>query len=129
MNRIPLVLLCLGILLPGKVLYAMSPGNITSNCTQNTFEFHFQEIFSGERIDILTGGNVRAHVVATTRFQTGLAQIEKITLCDQEEVTLLIKELNLEASLRVDITKPFVTVNMRNGQFQVDKTSTRPGYL
>jgi len=127
MNRIPLALLCLGVLLPGKVLYAMSPGNTASNCTQ--IEFHFQETFSGERIDIVTGDSVRADVVATTRFQTGLAHIEKIPLYDQEEVTLLIKELNLEASLRVDITKPFVRVNMRNGQLHVDKTSTRPGYL
>ena len=96
---------------------------------KSAFEFHFQEIFTGERIDILTGDEVRAQVVAKTRFQTGLAHIETLELCDGEEVTLRIEELNLKVTVRVDVTKPFVTVRMMDGQLQVENAAMSPGYL
>lgn len=98
-------------------------------CAKSSFEFHFQEIFTGERIDIITGDEVRAQIMAKTRFQTGLAHIETLKLCDEEEVVLMIGELNLKATVKVDVTKPFVTVKMMDEQLQVENTDMRPGYL
>ena len=77
----------------------------------------------------MIGDEVQAQVRAKTRFQTGLAHIESLELCDGEEVTLLIGELNLKATVNVDVTKPYVTVNMVDGQLQVGNTAMSPGYL
>lgn len=99
------------------------------DCEKSTIEFHFQEIFTGEQIVIKLGDEVRAQIVAKTRFQTGLAHIESLELCEGEEVTLYIGEMDLKAIVKVDVSKPFVTVKMRDGQLQVENTAMRPGYL
>ena len=96
---------------------------------KSTFEFHFQEIFTGERVDMMTGKEVRAQIEAKTRFQTGLAHIETLQLRDGEEVVIAIGKVNLKATVKVDVTKPFVTVKMVDGALQVENTDTRPGYL
>lgn len=96
---------------------------------KSTFEFHFQEIFTGERIDLITGDEVRAQIKAKTRFQTGLAHIEILRLSDGEEVVIAVGELDHKAIIKVNVTKPFVTVRMMDGRLQVENTETRPGYL
>ena len=101
----------------------------TRDCSKSSFEFHFQEIFTNERIDIITDNEVRAQVVAKTQFQTGLAHVEKLELKDEEEVTLLIRELNLKSTFKVDATKPFVTIRKTDDALHVDHTAKRPGYL
>jgi hypothetical protein len=67
--------------------------------------------------------------VTKTRYQTGLAHIEPLKLCDGEEVVLMIGEWNLKATVKVDVTKPFVTVKMMDEQLQVENTDMSPGYL
>lgn len=99
------------------------------DCEKAAIEFHFQEIFCGERIDIMINDEIQAQVMAKTRFQTGLAHIETIELCDGEEVTLVIGELDLKARVHVDVTKPYVTVNMTDGQLRLENIATSPGYL
>jgi hypothetical protein len=107
----------------------MSTDIDNSSSAKRAFELHFQEIFTGERIDIIASDKVRAQVVAKTRFQTGLAHIETLELCNGEKVVFQIVELNLQATIKVDVTKPFVSVKIINGQLQVDGTDIRPGYL
>lgn len=96
---------------------------------KSTFEFHFQEVFTGERIDMISGGTVHAQIVAKTRFQTGLAHIETLRLRNGEQVVIAIEKMNLRKTVKVDVAKPFVTLKMIDGSFQVEKTETRPGYL
>ena len=112
-----------------EVTYAMAIEIDERDCGKKPIEFHFQEIFRGERIDIMTGDEILAQVTAKTRFQTGLAHIETLELCDGEEVRLEIRELDLKASLEVDVTRPYVTVNLIDGQLRVETTTVSPGYL
>jgi hypothetical protein len=97
--------------------------------TTTSVEFHFREGFRGVRIDILGGGRVLAQVLAKTRFQSGLAHIEILELHDGDEVQLLIGELNLETDIKVDATRPFVLVELMDGNLRVEDTATRPGYV
>ena len=92
-------------------------------------EFHFQELFTGERIDLLAGDRVLARFVANTRFQIGLAHIERLELADGDEVTVRIDERGLQATVTVDIDKPIVTVRLMDGQLQIESRSTTPGYV
>jgi len=107
-----------------------TPSSISARSREHySFEFHFQEVFTGEQIKIITHHKVQAQIVARTKFQTGLAHIETLELADKEEVTLLIEELNLELTFEVDAKKPFLAIRMADGNLQVDYTATRPGYL
>lgn len=99
------------------------------NRSKATVELHFQEIFSGEHIDIVVDGEVRAQFVAKTRFQTGLAHIETIELYDEQEVVLKIQELNLKATVKVERYKPFVIVKLKGGKLHTENTEISPGYL
>lgn len=92
-------------------------------------EFHFVEFFSNDRIDISVGDEVRSQVVATTKFQTGLAHIERLELHDGEKVSLRIEESNLETTLKVDINAPFIIVRLTDRQLRAEAAPTSPGYL
>ena len=107
----------------------MSSSNDDATCARQTIEFHFQEIFSGERIALLTGDDVRARFVASTQFQIGLAHIERLELCDGEAVTIRVEDLNLDVTVNIEVAKPFVTVNLQNGQVRIDKVEKTPGYV
>ncbi len=92
-------------------------------------EFHFQEVFTGQQIDLRVGSKIKARIVVRTKFQTGLAHIEILQLHEGEEVILKIAAQNLETAINVEKSKPYVTVRMIDGQLKVEKTATPPGYL
>lgn|GEM_PF-1973854 len=92
-------------------------------------EIHFQEIFSGERIEVLAGGAIVADITAKTRFQTGLAHIERLRLRDGEEVTLRIPALGLETKAVIEVARPYLTVTLSHGQLTAHSVATCPGYV
>ena len=92
-------------------------------------EIHFQEIFSGEPIEVLAGGAIVAEVTAKTRFQTGLAHIERLRLRDGEEVTLRIPALGLETKTTIEVARPYLVVTLSNGQLTARSVATSPGYV
>lgn len=91
------------------------------------FEFHFQEGFLGQKIDLLVEGKLRASFKAKTRFQTGLAHIEPLMLHDGEEV--VIRQEGKDKAFRVDQGKPFVTLGISDGTLTIDGREQSPGYL
>ena len=92
-------------------------------------EIHFQELFQGEPVDIVVGGEVRARVEPRTDFATALAHIEPIEVREGEEVTLRIADGDVEASVRVDASTPFVVATLSQGRLTLRRTETRPGYV
>ena len=109
----------------------MDPYNAGGEPSTGTtpIQFHFQELFTGEQIDLLAGDRALARFVARTRFQTGLAHIERLELADGDEVTVRIDELDLEATVTVDPDRPFVAIRLENGQLQIESRATTPGYV
>ncbi|MFV0492077.1 MAG: hypothetical protein ACK5M4_09680 [Pseudorhodobacter sp.] len=92
------------------------------------FEIHFTEGFAGEIIDTLVDGRVLATTRLQTRFQIGLAHVEKLQTADGEEVTLRLGRNN-ETRFRLDATQPFVTVMLDDGRLTIATSKTSPGYL
>jgi hypothetical protein len=91
--------------------------------------FHFKEGFTGQTLEIVASGRVRATVTARTRLQIGLAHIETIALDDGEEVLIREKGTNTETSIRADHGKPFVIVQRVDGKLEAEAIGQSPGYL
>jgi hypothetical protein len=96
---------------------------------KQTYEFHFQEGFTGQTFQIIASGLILATVTATTRLQVGLAAIEAIQLQDGEEVLIRQKDTKAETLIRVHQDKPIVTLRWVNGQLEVRATGQPQGYL
>lgn len=94
-----------------------------------TFELHFQEGFFGQTVEISVDGEEVARFEARTRLQTGLARIEKLDLRSGQEMTIHIKELNLNESFRLEYAQIYVMVNLINERLIVRLTDRLPGYL
>lgn len=107
----------------------MADGRGTGSGETAPIEIHFQEVFSGERIEVLAGGAIVAEITAKTRFQTGLAHIERLRLRDGEEVTLRIPALGLETRTTIELARPYLAVNLSNGQLTARRLTTSPGYV
>ena len=107
----------------------MADGRGTGSGKTAPIEIHFQEIFSGERIEVLAGGAIVADVTAKTRFQTGLAHIERLRLRDGEEVTLRIPALGLETKAMIEAARPYLAVTLSNGRLSAHSVVACPGYV
>ena len=70
-----------------------------------------------------------AEITARTKFQTGLAHIETLSLEDGGDVSVRIDALGFEARHQVDTAKPFVTVTLTDEGLLLDDTDRRPGYV
>lgn len=116
-------------LLFSGLVHAMSQASFPHDCDETTFEIHFQEGFSGEPVELMAGDAIVSQFTVQTRFQTGLARIEILDLCDGEEVMIRIGEEESGSTFRVDATRIFVTVTLQDGVLQIKHTDIRPGYL
>lgn len=91
-------------------------------------EVHLQEIFSGETVWLTVNGLDRARLQARTRFQTGLASIETLTVYEGEEVTIRV-DGSCCATVTAERSRPYIVVTMTDGRLNVNKTACSPGYL
>lgn len=92
-------------------------------------EVHFQEGFVGQQIDISVDGQLMISFEARTRFQTGLAHIEPMTVREDQVVAIAIDELGIRDSFHIEASFPYVTVNLADGQMLIRQTEMLPGYL
>lgn len=93
-------------------------------------EFHWQEGFYQQPVSMAAGGKVVAEFDATTRLQTGLANIVTLDLQNGEEVMLTVGgDPAGAATVTVDAARPYVTVNWVDGELRFDMVDRQPGYL
>lgn len=92
-------------------------------------ELHFQEGFSGEAVDISVNGKPASHLVAKTRVQTGLAQIERLSLANGDTVRITIPATGAETSIKASTAQPYVAVNLTDGQINIQARKDSPGYM
>lgn len=92
-------------------------------------EIHFTEVFSGQGAQLLIPDQDPITLTLQTRFQTGLAHVETLELSDGKEVHLKLDEPDLEATITVDATRPFVVVGLQEDRLSVTYEVTTPGYL
>jgi hypothetical protein len=95
----------------------------------HTYEFHFQEGFTGEPVEISVDGKPIARFNAKTRLQLGLAHIERLELEPGQVVSICIEDLNLAQSVSVPADQDYIKVNRAADGLDVEPTSTLPGYL
>jgi hypothetical protein len=92
-------------------------------------ELHFQEGFSGERVEVLVDGRSMAEFEARTRMQIGVAHIEKLALDPGQTVTVRIRDRDIEGSITAAAGKKFIIVNMSGDLLTVKNSDALPGYL
>lgn len=92
-------------------------------------EVHFTEGFFDDDVQVICNDAVLLRLHLTTRMQTGLADIAKLQLTDEKEVTLECSNRSLATTFFVDATTPFVKVALRDGVFDITASQHSPGYL
>lgn len=93
------------------------------------FEFHFVEGFSNQKIDIEPSDHKPVGLVATTRFQIGLAHIEVLNLYDGEGVNVGINSMGINQLINVNSQKKFVIINLVDEDLHIEFLIARPGYV
>ena len=95
--------------------------------TARSIELHFQELFSGEHIEVLHNGRTVAAFAATTRMQIGLAHIEHLDVADGDTVTVVAEGKRTEVPLVADADKYLVT--LVDGAIGITPASGVIGYV
>jgi hypothetical protein len=93
-----------------------------------TFEMHFQDWFTGEAVEVAVNGVVVTRFQARTRAQISLAHIEKLALSPADEVTIRVAG-QPPKRVPLDPEKPFILVNLLEGELSVEAAQTSPGYV
>lgn len=103
----------------------------SNNETQNgvSCEFHFQEGFSGQHAEIMDSTGVLARVELRTQFQTGLAEIETLTLDNGKEIIIRLDAPDTQAIVRIDASEPFILLNLIDARLSISRANRSPGYL
>lgn len=66
-------------------------------------EIHFQEYFDGEPVEVRINNRQIAAFPATTRYQIGLAHIEKVKIDDGDQVTVVVAGQTIRVPLTGDV--------------------------
>lgn len=93
-----------------------------------TVEFHFQEFFRGEEIQILVNGASVAAFPATTRPQIGLAHVEPVAVAAGDRVTVRISGTGERTVEIVDDAK-YWRVNLAGNTISIEPMHDNPGYV
>ena len=92
-------------------------------------EFYFEEGFTGDPFSISIDGRTVATLEPTTRFQTGLAHVERVR-CDDGALAVIKSEaLDLSVDHRVSANEMFIRINRVDGRLLVQSTGHQPGYV
>lgn len=92
-------------------------------------EFHFQEGFSGQHAEIMDSTGVLARIELRTQFQTGLAEIETLTLDNEKEIIIRLDAPDTQAIVRIDASEPFILLNLIDARLSISRANRSPGYL
>lgn len=94
-----------------------------------TIEFHFQEGFSGECIEIAVDGKNTTSFEARTRLQIGLAHILPLVLNDGQRVSIAIPPLSLREQITIEPTDRWFTINLVDHRLAISRARSSPGYV
>lgn len=94
-----------------------------------TCEFHFQEGFNGETVEVRVEGESCLKFEAKTRMQLGLARIETLQLQKGQLVSIVIAALGLYQDIRIGSAERWVTVNIADHTLVVRSVQEMPGYV
>ena len=93
------------------------------------YEFHFQEGFTGETIDIRVNGAEVSRFAATTRLQIGLAHIERLRLSPGDTIQISIQASGTSLVLAVNSEERYIFVNLVQNKLEITPSKHAPGYL
>jgi len=95
-------------------------------------ELHFQDAFSGETIQILLNGKLIAERAMKTRYQTGLAHIEKLDAKAGDEIEVRVAGSAVDSKIKVvnsdNNTKNYKVI-MKSGRISIDYSKDPLLYL
>jgi hypothetical protein len=94
-----------------------------------TCEFHFQEGFTGNTVELAVDGKSSARFEARTRVQIGLARIETLALEAGQTVSIALPALGLKRDFLVSAADRWVTVNVADNTLVVQSVQAGPGYV
>lgn len=89
-------------------------------------EIHFQEHFAGEPVEVRINGRPVAGFAATTRYQVGLARIEKLEIGEGEDVTVVVSGQAMRVPLAGDVD--VYVVRLADGILSIEPARGAIGY-
>jgi hypothetical protein len=92
-------------------------------------ELHFQDGFSGESIEVLVDGEVRAVFTAKTRYQINLAHIAEVDLKPGQELAIRVENAGDTIKLPSNGTSKYYVISKNLEQIVVKRADNMPGYL
>lgn len=92
-----------------------------------SIELHFQEDFAGEPVEVRINSREAAAFTATTRYQIGLAHIEKLSIDANDKVTVLVGSQSLAVPLAADVDT--YVVRLTAGVLSIDPAKDPPTYV
>jgi hypothetical protein len=92
-------------------------------------EIHLQEGFRGETVVIDIDDEVLARLAPSTRFQLGLAHIERADPTVGQSVRIALPELGLSAEHRLSADDRWLVVNRTGESLTIRSVSDAPGYV
>ena len=95
----------------------------------HTIEIHLQEGFRGESVAIEIDGVAIARLQPRTRFQLGLAHIERVTAAAGQSLRIALPDLELEAEHRIRADDHWLVVNRRDHALTIRSVTDAPGYV
>ena len=92
-------------------------------------ELHFQDGFSGETIETLVDGEVRARFQAKTKYQINLAHVEQMTLEPGQKLAVRSADSGKTVEVPVISSKEYYIISKSHEQLLVSATDQMPRYL
>jgi len=92
-------------------------------------ELHFQDGFSGETVEVLVNGEVKASFVAKTRYQINLAHIEPVSLTIGDTLSIRIKEPPASVDIKIESDHAYYVISKRGQALFVERTGDLPKYM
>lgn len=93
------------------------------------FELHFQEGFSGESVVVEVDGLPVSRFTANSRFQTGLAHIERVQITDGSEIKIAIPAAGAKATIKASRLTPYIVINLKDKRLLLEANAESPGYM
>lgn len=95
----------------------------------HSIEIHLQEGFRGESVVIEIDDAVLARLEPRTRFQLGLAHIERANAAVGQLLRIALPELGLTAEHRLSADDRWLIVNRQDRALTIRSVLDAPGYV
>jgi hypothetical protein len=92
-------------------------------------ELHFQDGFSGETVEVLVNGEVRAAFSAKTRYQINLAHMEPVRVKLGDLLSIRVKDSPVSIEMKVETDQKYYVISRREHALFVERTNELPKYM